>query len=87
VVAAVKKANLNVGGGFLANGDQELTVRGIGYLENPDDIRQAVISETNGVRVTVGDVAELIQAPTPRAARSDGMGTRNCGRLRINEAR
>src|SRR5204862_7529742 len=39
VLAAVKKANLNVGGGFLANGDQELTVRGIGELENRKDIR------------------------------------------------
>jgi cobalt-zinc-cadmium resistance protein CzcA len=66
VVSAVKKANLNVGGGFLKYGDQELTVRGIGYVENADDIRRAVISETNGVPVTVGDVAELVQAPTPR---------------------
>ncbi|MGZ5545381.1 MAG: efflux RND transporter permease subunit, partial [Limisphaerales bacterium] len=31
-----------------------------------DDIRHAVISETNGVPVTVGDIAELVQAPTPR---------------------
>ncbi len=66
VVAAVKKANINVGGGFLRHGDQELTVRGIGYIENADDIRRAVITETNGVPVTVGDVAELVQAPTPR---------------------
>src|SRR3954464_6550123 len=66
VVTAIKKANINVGGGFLRHGDQELTVRGIGYLENAEDIRRAVISETNGIPVTVGDVAELVQAPTPR---------------------
>src|SRR5215510_15889621 len=29
---AIAKSNLNVGGGFLPHGDQELTVRGIGYL-------------------------------------------------------
>ncbi len=66
VVGAIKKANINVGGGFLRNGDQELTVRGIGYLENAEDIRGAVLVETNGVAVTVGDVATLVQAPTPR---------------------
>ena len=28
-----RKSNINVGGGFLQHGDQELTVRGIGYLD------------------------------------------------------
>jgi len=66
VVSALKKANINVGGGFLRHGDQELTVRGIGYLENGDDIRQVLLSESNGVPVTVGDVAELVRSPMPR---------------------
>ena len=66
VVEALRKANLNVGGGFLRHGDQELTVRGIGYLENPEDIRHVLVTESNGVPVTVGDLADLVQAPTPR---------------------
>lgn len=66
VVEALRKANLNVGGGFLAHGDQELTVRGIGYLENPEDIRQVLVSANGGVPITVGDLADLVQAPTPR---------------------
>src|ERR1041385_354630 len=66
VVSAIKKANINVGGGFLRNGDQDLTVRGIGYVQNADDIRHTVILETNGVPVTVGDLGDLVQAPTPR---------------------
>src|SRR5262249_52686845 len=66
VVEALEKANVNVGGGFLAHGDQELTVRGIGYLEKPDDIRQVLVTEASGVPVTVGDLGDLVQAPTPR---------------------
>ena len=31
---AVGNANVNVGGGFLRHGDQELTVRGVGYVES-----------------------------------------------------
>ncbi len=37
---ALKRANINVGGGFLRHGDQELTVRGIGYLDSAEDIRR-----------------------------------------------
>src|SRR5262249_44603785 len=66
VVEALEKANVNVGGGFLAHGDQELTVRGIGYLEKPDNIRQVLVTEASGVPVTVGDLGDLVQAPTPR---------------------
>ena len=32
VEQGIAKSNLNVGGGFLRHGDQELTVRGLGYL-------------------------------------------------------
>ena len=37
---AIAKSNLNVGGGFLRHGDQELTVRGLGYLESAEDIKR-----------------------------------------------
>src|SRR5438874_9422386 len=42
---ALAKTNVNVGGGFLRHGDQELTVRGIGYITSVDDIRRTVRSE------------------------------------------
>src|SRR6476660_9618563 len=37
---ALAKTNINVGGGFLRYGDQELTFRGIGYITSVDDIRR-----------------------------------------------
>jgi cobalt-zinc-cadmium resistance protein CzcA len=63
---AIAKSNLNIGGGFLRNGDQELTVRGIGYLESPEDIKRILLRSKNGVAVTVGDIANIVQSYTPR---------------------
>src|SRR3954470_7258196 len=66
VADALGKTNVNVGGGFLRYGDQELTVRGIGYITSVDDIRRTVLKTRDGTPVTVGDVAEIILSNTPR---------------------
>jgi cobalt-zinc-cadmium resistance protein CzcA len=66
LTTAVSKANVNVGGGFLRNGDQELTVRGVGYIESPEDIKRIVLKSKQGTATTVGDVADLTLSATPR---------------------
>jgi cobalt-zinc-cadmium resistance protein CzcA len=63
---ALTRSNVNVGGGFLKHGDQEVTVRGIGYLESPEDLKRVVIRSKGGTPVIVGDVATVIQSNTPR---------------------
>ena len=63
---AITKSNLNVGGGFMRRGNQELTVRGLGYLESPEDIKRIVLKSKEGTAVTVGDVAQFMQSYTPR---------------------
>jgi cobalt-zinc-cadmium resistance protein CzcA len=66
VEQAIARSNLNVGGGFLRNGDQELTVRGIGYLESAQDIKRIMLKSKDGTPVTVGDIATVVQSYTPR---------------------
>ena len=66
VADALSKSNINVGGGFVRHGDQELTVRGMGYINSVDDIRRAVLKTRDGTPVTIGDVAEIVQSNTPR---------------------
>jgi len=70
---AIAKSNVNVGGGFLRHGDQELTVRGIGYLQSPEDIKRVVLKSKDGTPVTVGDVSSVVQSFTPRRG-SVGVG-------------
>lgn len=67
VTQALKGSNRNVGGGFLVHGDQELTIRGVGYVTNAQDIRDVVIVvNDNGTPITVDDVARLVVSHTPR---------------------
>ncbi len=63
---AISKSNVNVGGGFLRQGEQELTVRGIGFLTTPEDIKRIVLKAKDGSAVTLGDVASVVQSYTPR---------------------
>jgi cobalt-zinc-cadmium resistance protein CzcA len=66
VADALAKTNVNVGGGFVRHGDQELTVRGMGYIASVNDIRGTVLKTRDGTPVTIGDVAEIVQSNTPR---------------------
>jgi cobalt-zinc-cadmium resistance protein CzcA len=63
---AISKSNINVGAGFLRHGDQELTVRGIGFLTTAEDIKRIVLKAKDGTPVNVGDIANVIQSYTPR---------------------
>lgn len=63
---AIAKANLNVGGGFLQQGDQELTIRGLGFLKSAEDIKKIPLRSKDNTALTVGDVALIKQAATPR---------------------
>lgn len=63
---ALERSNLNVGGGFLANGEQELVIRSIGYIDQSQDILDVVLKSDHGTPVTVEDVAKLVLSNTPR---------------------
>ncbi len=62
---AVARSNQNVGGGFLRHGDQELVIRGVGYLRDPHEIAETVLKNEGGTPVTVGDVATLVVSHMP----------------------
>ncbi|PPD39324.1 MAG: CusA/CzcA family heavy metal efflux RND transporter [Methylobacter sp.] len=66
VAQALQNSNLNVGGGFLRHGDQELTVRSVGYLSSPQDLQKVVLKSHQGIPVTVGDVARVVLSHAPR---------------------
>ncbi|MGO4686104.1 efflux RND transporter permease subunit [Hyphomicrobium sp. 2TAF46] len=63
---AITKANLNVGGGFLRQGDQELTIRGIGLLQSAEDIKKIPLKSKDGSPLTISDIATVKMAATPR---------------------
>jgi cobalt-zinc-cadmium resistance protein CzcA len=66
VAEALRKSNRNAGGGYLIHGDQQLIVRGVGYVVNPSDIKAVVLENEGGTPVTIGDVAKVLLSHTPR---------------------
>ncbi|MCW5830763.1 MAG: efflux RND transporter permease subunit [Deltaproteobacteria bacterium] len=66
VSESIRRSNLNVGGGILRQGDQDLVIRGIGYLTSVEDLRNVVLRSPDGSPITVGDVARVVQSHTPR---------------------
>jgi cobalt-zinc-cadmium resistance protein CzcA len=76
VFAAVQKTNINVGGDMIIQNNQAFAIRGIGLLDNINEIRNIIISNNNGVPVLVKDVAEVSISNVPRlgwVGRSDAI--------------
>ena len=59
LVEAVRSNNANVGGQFLVIGSEESLVRGLGLLEDLEDIRGIPIKVEDGVAIRLSDVAEV----------------------------
>jgi cobalt-zinc-cadmium resistance protein CzcA len=76
VFAAVQKTNINVGGDMIIQNNQAFAVRGIGLLNNINEIKNIIISNNNGVPVLVKDVANVSISNLPRlgwVGRSDAI--------------
>jgi cobalt-zinc-cadmium resistance protein CzcA len=65
VYNAVSKSNVNVGGDVIQRNGQAYIVRGIGLLNNIDEINNIIISKTNGVPLLVKNVATVVEAHAP----------------------
>lgn len=63
IAEAVRKANVNVPGGFLVGGGQERAVTGVGRIGSLEDLRRTVVTERKGTPITLGEVAEVRLGP------------------------
>ncbi|SEQ57918.1 efflux RND transporter permease subunit [Neolewinella agarilytica] len=79
VMAAVKGSNLDVGAATLEINLAEYFVRGLGYLQNLDDLELAVVSEKNNVPVYLRDVARVTIGPATRRGILDKSGAEAVG--------
>ncbi|MDK9701123.1 MAG: CusA/CzcA family heavy metal efflux RND transporter [bacterium] len=54
---AVKKSNLDVGGGLLEQSSMEYMIRGLGYIQSKEDIEQIVVMATaDGKPIRIADI-------------------------------
>lgn len=63
---AVSKSNVNVGGDVIDQNGQAYVVRGIGLLNNIDEIRNIVINNIKGTPIFVKSIAEVTESSLPR---------------------
>ena len=76
VFTAVQKTNINIGGDVVIQNNQAYVVRGIGLLNDINEIKNIVITNINNVPVLVKDVADVEISNIPRlgwVARADGL--------------
>ena len=66
VAEAVKMSNLDVGAGNIEVNSVEYLIRGLGFIENLQDIENSVIKANDNVPVYVKDVAVVTQGPALR---------------------
>ncbi|MFI5152490.1 MAG: efflux RND transporter permease subunit [Chitinophagales bacterium] len=75
VFNAVSKTNINIGGDVIKKNSQAYVVRGIGLLDNINEIRNIIVENINGIPVLVKDVADVEISNLPRlgeVGRTDG---------------
>jgi cobalt-zinc-cadmium resistance protein CzcA len=81
IIAAVGNANINVGGRTINIGQQSVNIRGVGLIDSGgsddlvkgykvDDIENIVLTTSNGVPVTVKDVAKVYVGNVPRLGKA-----------------
>lgn len=63
VAEAVRKANVNVPGGFMVGAGQERAVTGVGRIGSLEDLRRTVVTERKGTPIILGEVAEVRLGP------------------------
>ena len=66
VYNAVAKSNVNVGGDVIEKNGQAYVVRGIGLLNNIEDIKDIIVTKVNGVPILVRNVGDVIETGKPR---------------------
>jgi heavy metal efflux system protein len=76
VFTAVQKTNINIGGDMIIENNQAYVVRGIGLLNDINEIKNIVVENNNGIPVLVKDVAQVVISNLPRlgwVGRSNGL--------------
>ncbi|MBS1920990.1 MAG: efflux RND transporter permease subunit [Bacteroidetes bacterium] len=76
VYDAVTKSNINIGGDVINSNDQAYVVRGIGLLNDINEIKNIIVRNINGIPVLVSDVADVEISHLPQlghVSRSDAI--------------
>ncbi|MGM0575162.1 MAG: efflux RND transporter permease subunit [Myxococcota bacterium] len=83
VVRAVKQSNRDVGARTIEINQMEYVIRGLGQIEDLEDVREVVIRTVEGVPVHVSDVANVHFGPALRRGALDKNGAEAVGGVAV----
>jgi cobalt-zinc-cadmium resistance protein CzcA len=84
---AVSKSNINIGGDVINKNSQAYVVRGIGILNDINEIKNIIVENINGIPILVKDIADVEISNLPRlgeVGRSDAIDSTGHRTLRNN---
>jgi len=79
VVDAVRGSNLDVGARTIEINAVEYVIRGLGFIEDLDDLRKTVITQRNNIPITLDEVAAIEYGPALRRGALDKAGAEAVG--------
>jgi copper/silver efflux system protein len=79
VFDAVRGSNLDVGARTIEINQVEYVIRGLGFIENLDDLRKTVITQRDNVPITLEQIAEIEYGPALRRGALDKAGAEAVG--------
>ena len=79
VFNAVRGSNIDVGARTIEINSVEYVIRGLGFIENLDDLRKTVVTQRENVPVTLAQIAEVEYGPALRRGALDKAGAEAVG--------
>ena len=79
VFDAVRGSNLDVGARTIEINAAEYVIRGLGFIENLDDLRKTVVTQRENVPITLAQIAEIEYGPALRRGALDKAGAEAVG--------
>ena len=79
IMMAVKKSNLDIGARTIEFNQVEYLIRGLGYIENLEDLEESVIVSNDNVPIKIKDVAKVNFGPATRRGGLDKGGSEAVG--------
>ena len=79
IMNSVKNSNLDVGARTLEINNAEYLVRGLGYIENLEDLENSVVKAYNHTPIRIKDVAQVKYGPASRRGVLDKSGAEAVG--------
>ena len=83
IFKAVKSSNVDVGARTIEVNRTEYMIRGLGFIENEEDIRNTVVKTRDNVPIYVKDVAHISKGPAGRRAALDKAGAEAVGAVAV----